>query len=336
MSDIAPELELFSTCPPSNRAGRGGYLDHVRDVARWSEAAGCRGMLVYTDNGLVDPWLVAQHAVASTRSLSPLVAIQPVYMHPYTVAKLVATLGHLYGRRLHLNFVAGGFRNDLLALDDPTPHDERYDRLVEYGLIVKALLADEGPVSFDGRYYTVRNLRMRPRLPRELAPGLMLSGSSEAGRHAAATLGAVAVSYPGPAEEIVRADSSGGNGIRIGIVARDRSEDAWRVAWERFPPDRQGQITHALAMKVSDSHWHRQLSSEQAEGPEPGPYWLHPFRNYKTFCPYLVGSYAEVAAELGRYLDAGVSTIILDVPSSPEELEHVGAALAQARRNGHG
>jgi alkanesulfonate monooxygenase len=331
-----PEIELFSTCPPSNRVEQHGYLDRVRNVARWSEDAGCRGMLVYTDNGLVDPWLVAQHAVASTSSLSPLVAVQPIYMHPYTVAKLVATVGHLYGRRLHVNFVAGGFRNDLLALDDPTPHDERYDRLVEYGLIVKALLADDGPVSFDGRYYSVRNLRMRPPLDPELSPGLMLSGSSEAGRRAAAALGAVAVSYPGPAEGIVAAETDGRTGIRIGIVARDDDEEAWRVAWERFPADRQGQIAHALAMKVTDSAWHRQLSAEEGAGAGSGPYWLHPFQNYKTFCPYLVGSYAEVGAELRRYLDAGVSTIILDVPTSPEEFEHVRAALAQAGRDGDG
>jgi alkanesulfonate monooxygenase len=33
-----------------------------------------------------------------------------------------------------------------------------------------------------------------------------------------------------------------------------------------------------------------------------------------TFCPYLVGSYDEVAAALCRYLDLGADTLILDVP----------------------
>ena len=56
---------------------------------------------------------------------------------------MVATYAHLYGRSIDLNFVAGGFRNDLLSLDDDTPHNERYERLIEYASIVKALLVEE-------------------------------------------------------------------------------------------------------------------------------------------------------------------------------------------------
>jgi len=46
--------------------------------------------LIYTDNGLVDPWLIAQAMITHTERLCPLVAVQPVYMHPYAVAKMVA------------------------------------------------------------------------------------------------------------------------------------------------------------------------------------------------------------------------------------------------------
>src|SRR3954465_4953219 len=94
-------------CPPY-RGGEGDvYRRQVRDVARWSEEAGCEGILVYTDNGLLDPWLVAQLVIQSTSSLGPLVAVQPVYMHPYSVAKMVTTLSLLYRRRIDLNIVAG-------------------------------------------------------------------------------------------------------------------------------------------------------------------------------------------------------------------------------------
>src|SRR5918995_81789 len=135
-----PEIQLFSTCPQSTDGPRGEYLQRVADVARWSEEIGCEGILVYTDNSIVDPWLVSQVILQSTTKLAPLVATQPVYMHPYSVAKMVATLGFLYRRRLWLNMVAGGFKNDLTALNDATPHDKRYQRLVEYTLIVKKLL----------------------------------------------------------------------------------------------------------------------------------------------------------------------------------------------------
>ena len=86
-------LRVFSTCPATYSAEQHSYLQHVGDVARWSESAGLEGILVYTDNGTVDPWLVAQVIVENTRRLCPLVAVQPVYMHPYSVANMVATLG---------------------------------------------------------------------------------------------------------------------------------------------------------------------------------------------------------------------------------------------------
>jgi alkanesulfonate monooxygenase len=141
------------------------------------------------------------------------------------------------------------------------------------------------------------------------------------------------VKYPAPADQLGE-DShhdGAGAGMRIGIIARKTADAAWDVARTRFPEDRKGQIAHGLAMRVSDSHWHHQLSqlSDQAPG-EANPYWLGPFQNYKTFCPYLVGSYERVGVELARYLDHGFKTFILDIPPSREELEHIGLVFDHA------
>ena len=125
-------LEVFSTCPPSSDANPETYLRQVIDVARWSEQHGCKGILVYSDNSQLDAWLLANVIIEHTNALCPLVAVQPIYMHPYTIAKMVASIGSLFRRRIYLNMVAGGFKNDLIALDDTTPHDKRYERLAEY------------------------------------------------------------------------------------------------------------------------------------------------------------------------------------------------------------
>ena len=75
-------------------------------------------------------------------------------MHPYTAAKMVASLGFLHDRRIYLNMLAGGFKNDLLALDDDTPHDERYDRTVEYTKIMTwRSFEGQEPVTIEGKYY---------------------------------------------------------------------------------------------------------------------------------------------------------------------------------------
>ena len=80
---------IYTTCPQSKDLDRRHYVQRVIDIARWSEEFRCDGMLMYTDNSLVDPWLVAQIVVENTERLMPLVAVQPIYMHPYSVAKLV-------------------------------------------------------------------------------------------------------------------------------------------------------------------------------------------------------------------------------------------------------
>jgi alkanesulfonate monooxygenase len=320
------KIEIFSTSPQSKDLPRETYVQQVINVARWSEEAGYTAILVYTDNSLVDPWLVAQIILQNTQELCPLVAIQPIYMHPYTVAKMVASFGHLYGRRVYLNMVAGGFKNDLLALNDATAHDDRYARLVEYTMIIKLLLASPEPVTYEGRFYRVEKLRMTPPLAPEYFPGILMSGSSDAGLAAAKACDAVAVQYPKPASECEPTHSQNGlrAGVRIGIIAREAHERAWAVAYERFPADRKGQIAHQLAMKISDSHWHKQISSIAKNGEcAQQVYWTWPFENYRTFCPYLVGSYKEVSGELSRYLQRGYSTFILDIPPSREELQHV-------------
>src|SRR5437764_15396809 len=70
--------ELFSTCPQSLGFDKQSYAPQVRKVAPWRERCGCTGILVYTDNSRLDPWLKSQIIVVSTDELSPLVAIQPV------------------------------------------------------------------------------------------------------------------------------------------------------------------------------------------------------------------------------------------------------------------
>jgi len=191
-------LKVFATCPPSYTASPQIYLREVLDVARWSEAAGCEGILIYTDNGLVDPWLIAQAMITHTERLCPLVAVQPVYMHPYAVAKMVASLGFLHKRRVYLNMVAGGFKNDLESLNDPTPHDERYTRLVEYTKLILDLVRRAAAGDAERAVLPGRERQDDAAARAGTHSGVFVSGSSDAGMAAARQLGALAVRYPNP------------------------------------------------------------------------------------------------------------------------------------------
>jgi alkanesulfonate monooxygenase len=236
---------------------------------------------------------------------------------------------------MYLNMVAGGFKNDLIALGDTTPHDKRYDRLVEYTLVIKQLLEGTGSVTFAGDFYQVDKLKLTPPLSPELFPGIFISGSSEAGLTAARAIGATAIKYPKPAsEESLREGETLECGIRVGIITRPHAANAWDIALARFPEDRKGQLTRQLASKVSDSVWHHQLSELDTRR-EGNPYWLVPFQNYKAMCPYLVGSYEEVAQEMARYFSAGFRRIILDVPPGSDDLAHTFTAFNLAMQPVH-
>jgi alkanesulfonate monooxygenase len=328
---VDPEraVQVFSTCPPSTAAAPAAYPEWVARTAAWSERAGCTGTLIYSDHSLLDPWLVAQLVVQATDRLGPLVAVQPTCMSPHSAAKMVSSIAHLHpGRPVFLNMIAGGFRNDLGAMNDPTPHDRRYARLVEYTTILTRLLTDPAPLTFTGEFYGVTNLRLAPPPAPGTLGGVFVSGSSPAGLEAARALGATAVRYPEP--DGVEPPPGVSAGIRVGVIARADRQEAWRIARARFPEDRRGQLTHQLAVKVSDSAWHRRLSELDTADAEDEVYWLRPFANYHTFCPYLVGDHERVAAELARYLGSGHTRIILDVPVTEDDLVHARRCVDRA------
>lgn len=325
MDPFAP-VEVYTTAPASVLADGSTFRRRLADVTRWTDAAGCAGLLVYSDNTLVDPWLVAQLILERAERAVPLVAVQPVYVSPYAAARMAATLTFLHGRPVHLNLVTGGSRQHLEALGDTgVPHDDRYARLTEYATIVRRLLDSPRPVTFTGTHYRLRAATVPHRPPAASMPRLVLSGSSDSSVRCAEDLGILRFAYPKP---VTGYDTGGlkGSGVRLGIIARADPAAAWRVAHERFPGDPMGERRHRAVSRLSDSHWHAELSGQEEQ---PGPYWLHPFRTYRTFCPYLVGDYDEVGAYLSAYTALGVESFILDVPADEDDLHHARVAFTR-------
>jgi hypothetical protein len=70
------QLEVFSTCPQWNGGQREHFLRSVADSARWSEQYGCKGILVYSDNSQIDPWLVSQMILHNSHDLCALLNCQ--------------------------------------------------------------------------------------------------------------------------------------------------------------------------------------------------------------------------------------------------------------------
>jgi alkanesulfonate monooxygenase len=334
MSDLAASgVTLYSTVRSSIGHGQTSHLRTLLELAGWVDDAGYRGALVYSDNTSMDAWLAAQAAIANTASFVPLVAVQPLDKTPFAVARAVSSLAHLYGRRVDINFVSGGFIRDLAVQGDTLSHDARYDRLTEYAGIVRTLFGG-GMANFTGEYYTVRRARLTTAVPEDLLPTAYVSGSSAASLQAGESLGLGQLSFPVPPEDFASPDlrkNKFGSGISIGIIARDDSAEAWRIARKRFPADPEGAERMKLLLSAGVSSWQPQLASvpipDEAEGQ---PYWLVPFRYHHTFCPYLVGSHDEVAQAVTAYLNGGIRTFVLDIPREPDDLWHARIAIERA------
>lgn len=112
------------------------------------------------------------------------------YRHPLVLAKEAATIDLLSGGRLELGLGAGWMRTDYeqsgIGYDRPGVRVERF----EEGLtVVKGLLSTEGPYSFSGKHYSIREHASTPRPVQRPHPPIIVGGGARrvltvAARHA--------------------------------------------------------------------------------------------------------------------------------------------------------
>ncbi|MFD4831264.1 LLM class flavin-dependent oxidoreductase [Streptomyces uncialis] len=319
---------LVSGSPRRGEKVKGSFLDRLTRTAHVGEQVGWAGILVPHNLHEVDPWPIASYLGSVTSKMVPLIALQPSSLPPHTAAAMASAYATLYGRPLYFNLVAGAREDELRSTGDELGHDERYERVREYGRILRALLRGEA-VTEEGRHYTYRDFRLQPR-PEVLSEcKIFIAGSSSASLSVARDIADVVVTHPAPYPEweaeflrpLLAEGYAGEFGIRIGVIARQRRADAWDIARTRFPETWRGR-QETLLKTMSPNAWSRKLAQhavtqEGREGQfgaeaEEDPYWLGAFRSGGASAPFLVGDVEEVADRLGAYLRAGVGHILLN------------------------
>jgi alkanesulfonate monooxygenase len=302
------------------------YIDQLMCVARFGDRNGLAGILLFAGNDtVVEPWSMAQHVLAQTERSSPLIAVNPAYMHPFTVAKFVSSFALLYRRRLFLNMITGTAESDLYGLGEQLSHRDRYSRLAEFIDVLRRLLANTGPITFKGEFYATNNLQLRPPLSPTLMPEFLIAGQSDDAYRVAHEMGCLMMQMlPPNLESGVKSA-----GVNLGIFARQTRDQARREAKLFFHDSAEKRLLLDYSMENTDSVWKRRLkdAGQTSEIHENG-YWLLPFLTFEADCPYLVGSYDDIGARLRSLADMNVTTIILDVVANEQELEHVRKALA--------
>src|SRR5439155_300999 len=105
--------------------------------------------------------------------------VSPVTLrHPSELAKVAATIDHIWGGRVERGFGAGWFEEEHRAYGFPFPGaGDRFDVLEEQLEILTRSWAD-GPCSFEGRHYRLEDCPALPKPLQRPRPPLIMGGAA--------------------------------------------------------------------------------------------------------------------------------------------------------------
>ena len=224
----------------TTRGARPVSLPYLKQVAQAADHLGYHGVLIPTGRSCEDAWVVASALAGSTERLRFLVAIRPGIISPTVSARMAATLDRLSDGRLLINVVTGGDPDENRGDGIHLSHAERYAVTREFLQIWRRVLQGEA-VDFEGEHLHVRNAKALYPPIQQPHPPLYFGGSSAEAHELAAEQIDVYLTWGEPPRAVAakiadvrtRAAARGRTvqfGIRLHVIVRETSEEAWRAA----------------------------------------------------------------------------------------------------------
>ncbi|RKN05659.1 LLM class flavin-dependent oxidoreductase [Streptomyces radicis] len=297
---------------------------YLGQIARAAEQVGFSGVLTPTGAWCEDAWLTTAMISQHTERLKFLVAFRPGLLSPTFAAQMASTYQRQTGGRLLLNVVTGGESREQRAYGDFLDKDTRYARTGEFLHIVRALWRGE-TVDLAGEHLRVEGAALT-RLP-EPAPAVYFGGSSPAALRVAARHADVYLTWGEPPAQVAEkigavrrlAEEAGRAprfGIRLHVINRDTSQEAWAEAarlLEGLDPETIKAAQERLG--ASESEGQRRMlalhgGSRDALEIHPG-LWAGIGLVRGGAGTALVGSHAEVADLISEYQALGIEEFVL-------------------------
>ncbi|WP_127783847.1 LLM class flavin-dependent oxidoreductase [Rhodococcus sp. X156] len=326
-------------------APRAASLDYLALVARAVEQLGFEAVLTPTGTHCNDAWLTTAALLRETRTLKFLVAFRPGLVSPTLAAQQAAAYQEISDGRLLLNIVTGGDAQEQRRFGDWLDHDRRYERTAEFLTVLRGAWSGT-PFDHTGEHYQVQGATVHN--PPSPVPEVFFGGASPAGREVAAQHADTYLTWTEPpartAELLddVRARAarhgrSLSHGIRVHVISRDTTEEAWAEAARL-----QSRIDPALASLVQDklatveSEGQRRQTAQLAGANERLEVYPGLWAGYGLIRPgagtALVGSHQEVADLLAEYAALGVDHFILSGQPHLEEAYWFGEGVVPLLR----
>lgn len=305
-------------------------FDYLRQIAVAADTLGYDGALLPTGRSCEDAWVTASSLIGATQKLKFLVAIRPGLSAPGQAVRMAATFDRLSRGRLLINVVTGGDQAELEADGLQADHAKRYEITDEFLRIWRASLAGEGGdkgFDFEGRHLQVKGAKTLYPPVQKPYPPLYFGGSSEAAHELAADQVDVYLTWGEPpaavagkiADMRARAAKRGRTlrfGIRLHVIVRKTSEQAWKAAEELISHVDDDVIARAQdAFAKMDSEGQRRMSAlhgGKRDKLEVSPnLWAGVGLVRGGAGTALVGDPETVAARMKEYADLGIDTFIL-------------------------
>ncbi|MEU1597115.1 LLM class flavin-dependent oxidoreductase [Streptomyces sp. NPDC005708] len=314
-----------------------GYLSQI---ARAAEDLGFVGALTPTGAWCEDAWLTTAMVSRHTERLKFLVAFRPGSVSPTLAAQMASTYQRQTGGRLLLNVVTGGESHEQRAYGDFLDKDARYRRTGEFLGIVRELW-DGKTVDLDGAHLRVEDAKLA-RVP-DPVPEVYFGGSSPVAGEIAARHADVYLTWGEPpaqvAEKIAwikglaaRKGRALRFGIRLHVITRDTSEQAWAEAHRLlagFDPETVQSVQAGLARSESEGQQRMlALHGGGRNGLEIHPnLWAGIGLVRGGAGTALVGSHEEVATRIKEYAALGIEEFVLSGYPHLEEAYWVGEGV---------
>ncbi|MEU7525157.1 LLM class flavin-dependent oxidoreductase [Saccharothrix sp. NPDC042600] len=318
---------------------RPATISYLAEIARAAEQLGFVGALTPTGAWCEDAWLTTAMVARESEHLKFLVAFRPGLVSPTLAAQMAATFQRHSGGRLLLNVVTGGEDHEQRAYGDHLGKDERYERTDEFLTVTRALWRGER-VTLNGKHVQVVDAALS-RVP-DPVPDIYFGGSSSAAVRVAARQVDVYLTWGEPpaqvAEKIawVRAEAATGRaprfGIRLHVISRDTSEQAWAEAdrlLAALDPRVIASVQDGLARSGSVGQRRmRELHGGRTDRLEVSPnLWAGVGLVRGGAGTALVGSHAEVAERIEEYHALGIDEFVLSGHPHLEEAYWFGEGV---------
>ena len=317
-------------------------LGYVGQIARAADELGYAGVLLPTGRSCEDAWAIASAMVPLTQRLKFLVAIRPGIMSPTAAARLASTVDRMSNGRVLINVVTGGDPAESEGDGIFLSHDERYVATHEFLEIWRRVLAGE-TVDYSGKHMRVKGAKVLYPPVQRPHPPLYFGGSSAAAHDLAAEHVDVYLTWGEPPRDVAakiaemkrRAASFGRSlrfGIRLHVIVRETTEEAWRAANDllRYVDDKTIQAAQAAFSRLDSEGQRRMvaLHGGRRENLEVSPnLWAGVGLVRGGAGTALVGSPEVVAERMLEYRELGIETFILSGYPHLEEAYRTAESL---------